>query len=139
MAILHALDHSIKSLEVLPYKVTNSAILRNCFICTVVSDIVSRGTTDRYVVYEGDCGVGDFGLKDICDIVMEVKSHDLLSNARSSYPTYRSRIPPQVRPAKCSASWSVYGGTPECWIVTAFSSSRLWTMRSLPPFFRTVN
>jgi hypothetical protein len=71
MAILHALDHSIKSLEVFPNEVTNSGILRNCFVCAVVGDVVSRGTADRYVVYEGNGGVGDFGLKDICDIVME--------------------------------------------------------------------
>ncbi len=37
----------------------------------------------------------------------------------------------RIGPAKCSASSSVAGGTPECFIVTTFSGSKLCTSRRL--------
>ena len=62
------------------------------------------------------------------------------ANKRSSYPTNKSKVALQARPAKCSANGSVAGGNPECAIVTLFNSSRLWTIRRLfPSFFKTVN
>ena len=47
---------------------------------------------------------------------------------------------PQARPAKCSANCSVYGGTPECCMVTSFSGSSDCTILSdLPSFLTTQN
>jgi len=57
----------------------------------------------------------------------------------SSYPTNRSRSPKQLRPPNDSANCSVKGGAAESQIVTALSSCRSWTIRSLPFFFKTVN
>src|SRR5271156_1304605 len=46
----------------------------------------------------------------------------------------------QDRPANCSASCSVYGGTPECAIVTSFKGSKDCTIRSdFPSFLITTN
>eukprot|EP00064_Thunnus_orientalis_P025718 superscaffoldBa00013780_g26131 len=69
-----------------------------------------------------------------------VMSLDFSAKCRSSYPTYKSRVPPQALPANASANSSVAGGKPECAIVTAFNGSKLWTNRSfLPSFLTTQN
>ncbi len=58
-------------------------------------------------------------------------SLDFSSNVLSSYPTYKSNVALQDLPAKCSASLSVAGGTPKCFIVTVFKGSRLYMSRRL--------
>src|SRR6202008_3940090 len=69
-----------------------------------------------------------------------MRSRDVSTSPRSSYPTYKSSMLPHVRPAKCSPIWSVKGVTPACFIVTWFSGSRLCTMRNnLPSFLTTQN
>ncbi len=69
-----------------------------------------------------------------------VRSRDDSAKDLSSYPTNKSRIPPQALPAKCAANSSVAGGRPECAIVTAFNGSRLCTSHKLfPSFFNTQN
>ena len=69
-----------------------------------------------------------------------VRSLEHSASIRSLYPTYKSRIPPQVLPAKYIASSSVASGSPECAMVTLLRGSRLCTMRRLfPSFFITQN
>src|SRR5271156_5001766 len=58
-----------------------------------------------------------------------VRSRDDVASARLSYPTCRSIILLHARPANCSASWSVNGGTPEWAIVTLLSGSKDCTIR----------
>src|SRR5882762_8548071 len=67
-------------------------------------------------------------------------SLDSSANSRSSYPTYKSNIPPHARPANFDAKSSVAGGKPECAMVTAFNGSKLCTiLRLFPSFLATVN
>src|ERR1044071_3611998 len=69
-----------------------------------------------------------------------VRSLDDSASRRSSYPTYKSRIPPHARPLKCSARESAAGGQPKCAMVTALSGSKLCTiLKDTPSFFVTVN
>ena len=69
-----------------------------------------------------------------------VRSRDDSARPRSSYPTYKSSIPPQARPAKCSPIWLVNGVTPACLMVTWLRGSRLWTIWSdFPSFLMTQN
>src|SRR5277367_180930 len=69
-----------------------------------------------------------------------VRSREEIASARSSYPTNKSIMLLQARPAKCSASCSVKGGTPECAMVTWLRGSRDCTIQSdLPSFLTTQN
>ena len=69
-----------------------------------------------------------------------VRSRDDSDRPRLSYPTYKSSILPQARPAKCSPIWSVKGVTLACLMVTLLSGSRLCMIRSdLPSFLIMQN
>ena len=69
-----------------------------------------------------------------------VRSLEHFVSTLSSYPTYRSNIPPQALPAKCIASSSVARGNPECAIVTLFKGLRLCMIcRLFPSFLITQN
>ena len=43
-----------------------------------------------------------------------VMSREDSASGRLSYPTYKSSMPPQARPANVSVRWSGMGVTPEC-------------------------
>ena len=64
-----------------------------------------------------------------------VRSWDNSARLHLSYQTYKSSIPPQVHPAKCSPIWLVNGVTLACLMVTWLRGLRLWTIRSDFPSF----
>jgi hypothetical protein len=62
------LDDSVEVLEVFPYETTN---FRVCLVDAIFGHISSCRAFDWYVVDVGNHVSGNFGLKNVSDVVME--------------------------------------------------------------------
>jgi hypothetical protein len=70
-AVFDPLHNVIETLKVLPDKSTDAWVGGNALLGTVGKYIPPLGSSDRDVVDVRNCGVGDFGLEDMGDVVME--------------------------------------------------------------------
>ena len=70
-AILHALNHAIRTLEMLPNESSDARVVGVRFVAAVGRFVTSCWSTNWNVVDEWNRGVGDFGLQDVGDVVVE--------------------------------------------------------------------
>ena len=70
-AILHALNHAIRALEMLPNESSDAGVVGVRFVASVGRFVTSCRSANWNVVDERNRGVGDFGLQDVGDVVVE--------------------------------------------------------------------
>jgi hypothetical protein len=73
-AIFDTLHNSIEVLEMFPDESADPRIVWDAFFGAVRKEILLRGASDRDVVDIRNSGVGDFGLEDAGDVVVEYRN-----------------------------------------------------------------
>ena len=73
-AIFDALYYAVEVLEVLPDEAANAWVVRDAFFGAIGQHISLCRTADQDIVNVGNSCIGNFGLKNISDIVMEYRN-----------------------------------------------------------------
>src|SRR6266702_1167285 len=72
--VLHALNDTIHTLEMFPYKSPNSQVFGNSLAFTVRKDIACRGAFNRNIVDIGNDDIWHLGSEDVCYIIVKYQN-----------------------------------------------------------------
>jgi hypothetical protein len=86
---VQAVKDVMYAVDVLPDELANAGVIGNCFVAVVLSFVACRWAFDGAVIHKWSGSVGDFGLEDKCDIVVE-DSYCISPPLRKAGETYGS-------------------------------------------------